>query len=33
MTETNQTLQNIHLVVCAGTIITYFIIGDISLET
>ncbi|WP_294960330.1 MFS transporter [uncultured Flavobacterium sp.] len=33
MTEKIKTLQIIHLGVCAGTIIAYFIIGDISLET
>ncbi|MET3026186.1 MFS transporter [Flavobacterium sp. UW10123] len=33
MTEKIKTLQIIHLGICAGTIIAYFIIGDISLET
>lgn len=33
MTEKIKTLQIIHLGVCAGTIVAYFIIGDISLET
>ncbi|URM38728.1 MFS transporter [Flavobacterium anhuiense] len=33
MNEKIKTLQIIHLGICAGTIITYFIVGDISLET
>ncbi|MBO9586985.1 MAG: MFS transporter [Flavobacterium sp.] len=33
MTEKIKTLQIIHLAICAGTIIAYFIVGDISLET
>ncbi|MDQ8014449.1 MAG: MFS transporter [Flavobacterium nitrogenifigens] len=33
MTEKIKTLQIIHLGICAGTIIAYFIVGDISLET
>ena len=33
MTEKIKTLQIIHLGICAGTTIAYFIVGDISLET
>ena len=33
MNEKIKTLQIIHLGICAGTIIAYFIVGDISLET
>ncbi|KAF2082992.1 MFS transporter [Flavobacterium sharifuzzamanii] len=33
MTEKIRTLQIIHFGICAGTIIVYFIVGDISLET
>ncbi|MNE18902.1 hypothetical protein D3C80_1119620 [compost metagenome] len=33
MTEKIKTLQIIHLGICVGTIIAYFIIGNISLET
>ncbi len=33
MTEKIKTLQIIHLAICAGTIVAYFIVGDISLET
>ncbi len=32
MTEKIRALQIIHLGICAGTIIAYFIIGDLSLE-
>ncbi|WP_343589008.1 MFS transporter [Flavobacterium sp.] len=32
MTEKIRTLQIIHFGICAGTIIAYFIIGDLSLE-
>lgn len=32
MNEKIKTLQIIHLGICAGTIIAYFIVGDISLE-
>ena len=33
MNEKIKTLQIIHLAICAGTIIAYYIIGDLSLET
>jgi len=33
MTEKIKALQIIHLGICAGTIIAYFIVGDLSLET
>ncbi|MCM0664451.1 MFS transporter [Flavobacterium tyrosinilyticum] len=33
MTEKIKALQIIHLGICVGTIIAYFIVGDISLET
>ncbi|KAF2342188.1 MFS transporter [Flavobacterium tistrianum] len=33
MNEKIRTLQIIHFGICAGTIIAYFIVGDISLET
>ncbi|MFC0778968.1 MFS transporter [Flavobacterium sp. HJSW_4] len=33
MTEKIKALQIIHLAICAGTVIAYFIMGDISLET
>ncbi|WP_125722448.1 MFS transporter [Flavobacterium ustbae] len=33
MTEKIKTLQIIHLAICAGTIIAYYIVGDLSLET
>jgi len=33
MTEKIKALQIIHLAICAGTVIAYFIVGDISLET
>ncbi|MEN2487855.1 MFS transporter [Flavobacterium sp. B11] len=33
MTEKIKALQIIHLAICAGTIIAYYIIGDLSLET
>ena len=32
MTEKIKALQIIHLAICAGTIIAYYIIGDLSLE-
>jgi hypothetical protein len=32
MNEKIKTLQIIHLAICAGTIIAYYIIGDLSLE-
>ncbi|MDQ6527560.1 MFS transporter [Flavobacterium sp. LHD-85] len=33
MNEKIKTLQIIHLGICAGTIVIYFLVGDISLET
>lgn len=33
MTQKIKTLQNIHLAICAGIIIVYFIIGNLSIET
>lgn len=33
MTEKIKALQIIHLAICTGTVIAYFIVGDISLET
>lgn len=33
MTEKIKTLQIIHLAICAGTILAYFFVGEISLET
>lgn len=33
MTEKIKTLQFIHFGICAGTIIVYFIVGDLSFET
>ncbi|WP_304199673.1 MFS transporter [Flavobacterium alvei] len=32
MTQKIKTLQNIHLAICAGIIIVYFIIGNLSIE-
>ncbi|KOP37902.1 MULTISPECIES: hypothetical protein [unclassified Flavobacterium] len=32
MTETIKTLQIIHLAVCAGTIVAYFFLGELSVE-
>lgn len=33
MTEKIKTLQIIHLAICAGTILVYFFVGEISIET
>ncbi|RED22194.1 hypothetical protein BD847_3702 [Flavobacterium cutihirudinis] len=32
MTEKIKTLQIIHLAICAGTIVAYYILGDLSIE-